>query len=147
MTERPAGRRSKEVQRWTCFTPSRLTPPSFTFMSPNQPGKIVARVTYPRGAASDLKQKRHSTPRPQPPAEDIIEISSDEDEKAQQPLKRPSRATSSRTHNPDYNVPLSRKDREIEKLKKVPPTNRPWFFQTNLVWHRERRSLNKLSRR
>lgn len=93
-------------------------------MSVNQRGRIVGQVVHPGVTASDRKQKRLSTPRPKPPAQsvqDVIEISSDEDENLQPPPKRIliKRGHSSSTHESDYKVRLSQKDHEIERLKKV----------------------------
>jgi len=106
----------------------RLPPPRRTTsppapMSVNQRGRVVGQVVRPGLAAPERKQKRLSTPHPHPPppAQDIIEISSDEDEEPQPPLKRSltKRGHPPPTHHPDYKVRLSQKDREIEKLKKV----------------------------
>lgn len=85
-------------------------------MSLNQRGKIVGQVVRSRAASSDRKHKRHPTV----PAEDIIEISSDEDEELQPPPKR----TFARRENPlsvdsNYKSQLFDRDQEIEKLKKV----------------------------
>jgi len=93
-------------------------------MSVNQRGKIVGQVVRPGVATSDRKDKRLPTPHPQPLAsavQDIIEISSDEDEDLQPPPKRTltKRGHPTSTHESDYKARLSQKDREIEKLKKV----------------------------
>jgi hypothetical protein len=68
-----------------------------------------------RGLAPKRKQKRSST------AEDIIEISSDEDEEPQPPRKRTisERGQPPPTHEPDYRARLFQKDQEIERLKEV----------------------------
>ena len=92
-------------------------------MSVNQRGKIVGQVVHPGVAAPERKNKRRSTPRPRPstPSQDIIVISSDEDEESQPPSKRAhtKRGHPPPTHDPGYNVRLYQKDYEIEKLKKV----------------------------
>lgn len=94
-------------------------------MSLNQRGKIVGQVVRPGVTTSDRKQKRPSTGHPQPPApaapEDIIDISSDEDEDLQPPPKRTltKRGHPASTHESDYKARLSQKDHEIEKLKEV----------------------------
>jgi hypothetical protein len=85
-------------------------------------GRIVGQVVHP-GLAPERKQKRSSTPhsRLPVPAEDIIEISSDEDEDPQPPPKRTltKRGHPPPTHEPDYKARLFQKDQEIERLKKV----------------------------
>lgn len=89
-------------------------------MSANRRGKIVGQVVHPGVATSDRKQK-------QPRAsvvQDIIEISSDEDEDLRPPPKRTMRTLAKRghptsTHESDYKASLSQKDHEIEKLKKA----------------------------
>jgi hypothetical protein len=93
-------------------------------MSLNRRGKIVGQVVHPRPAASDRKQGRRSTPHPHSrvPPQDIIEISSDEDEEAHPPPRKsptnPFFVPS--TNEPDYShLRQSQKDKEIEKLKKV----------------------------
>ena len=94
-------------------------------MSLNQRGKIGGQVVRPGVATSDRKQKRPSTGHPHPPApaasEDIIDISSDEDEDLQPPPKRTltKRRHQASTHESDYKACLSQKDHEIEKLKEV----------------------------
>jgi len=93
-------------------------------MSLNQRGKIVGQVVRPGVATSDRKQKRPSTGHPQSPApeaQDIIDISSDEDEDLQPPPKRilTKRRHLASTHESDYKARLSQKDHEIEKLKEV----------------------------
>lgn len=86
-------------------------------MSVNQHGRIVGQVVHPGVAASDRKQKQPLTLA----AQNIIEISSDEDENLQPPPKRTltKRGRLTPTHESDYKTRLSQKDREIEKLKKV----------------------------
>ena len=113
------------------FTPCRFTQPllsplrvqlsHFAPMSVNQRGRIFGQVVHPGVSASDRKQKRRSTPRPKPPVQNIIEISSDEDEDLQPPPKRilVKRGHPSSTHEPDYKAHLSQNDHEIERLKKV----------------------------
>jgi hypothetical protein len=95
-----------------------------TTMSVNQRGRIVGQVVHPGVAASDRKQRRLSTPRPKPPTQpiqNIIEISSDEDEDLQPPSKKIliKRGHPSSTHESDYKARLSQKDHEIDRLKKV----------------------------
>lgn len=102
--------------------PSRPTPSPHTLMSVNQRGRIVAQVVHPGVAVAERKQKRLSNAHPHPPVpQDIIEISSDEDEVLRPPSKRPhtKRGHPPSTHEPDYKARLSQKDREIEKLKEV----------------------------
>ena len=97
-------------------------------------GRIVGQLVHPEAAAPKRKQNRHPTDRPRPPvsAHDIIEISSDEDEKSQPLPKRvPLNRVGSRSkaNEPDYPALLSQKEREIEKLKKVPsPTTQVCSF-------------------
>ena len=107
-----------------CSPPPRRTTSPHAPMSVNQRGRIVGQVVRPGLAAPDRKQKRLPTPHPHPPApaqEFIIEISSDEDEEFRPPSKRAltKRGHPPPTHEPDYKARLSKKDREIEKLKKV----------------------------
>lgn len=109
-------RRSLDTRRTTaidCPATAAIQPPSsFVFMSLNQRGKIVAQVLHARVATSDRgKSKRSPTARPRPPVppQDIIEISSDEDENLTLQPKRPF---------VNHDSQLSEKQ-EIEKLKKV----------------------------
>ena len=92
-------------------------------MSLNQRGKIVGKIVHPRAAATDRKLKQHLATRPRSPvpAQDVIEISSDEDEDPHPPPKRPlaDRVNSSSDNQPDYKLQLFQKDQEIQKLKKV----------------------------
>ena len=108
--------------------PSRQSPSSHTPMSVNQRGKIVGQVVRPGVAASDRKQKRLSTTHPRPlalTAQDIIEISSDEDEDLQPPPKRillqpPPKGILTKHGRPTPARESDYKTRcEIERLKKV----------------------------
>jgi len=122
----------------TPFTNSRPTLP----MSLNQRGRIVGQVVRPGVSAPDRKQRRLPTAHPQPPmsgVQDIIEISSDEDEDLQPPPKRltTKRGHPTSTHEMDYKTRLCQKDLEIEKLKKVRHQRRACGFSSLTLYHEE----------
>lgn len=107
----------RRVASFTSDPPPRLP------MSVNQRGRIVGQVVHPGVTASERKQKRLPSARPHTPVppQDVIEISSDEDEELQPPPKKTlaKRRHPPSTHEPDYKARLSQKEHEIEKLKKV----------------------------